>query len=141
VSADDEMVTWLRAQFDEDERVARGALRFSRDGYARGSYESWVAERKVNNATPPYYDHQVIRTERPATVHREIIRFEADLGGLVAEHIARFASPRRVLLDIRAKREMLDDIVAVPRFRREPMLKALALPYDDRPGYREEWRL
>jgi hypothetical protein len=77
-----------------------------------------------------------------------------------AEHIARW-DPARVLAEVDAKRRILDEVVedatgldmSVDLDRRtrprdevtEPYLgdvlvRLLALPYADRPGYREEWR-
>lgn len=133
----DDLVAWLRGQFDEDERVVLRVLRFSRDSYAHGSVEEWVAERRVK---PPFLDFQEVHTERPGTVQRAVVRLDSDIAGADADHIARFASPRRVLRDVHGKREMLNDVVALPRFRRDPILKLLAVPYADCPGYCDGWR-
>jgi hypothetical protein len=135
----DERIVWLRQQIVDDIRMTERVLRFSRDSYARADPEAWVAERQVNNEHPPYYDRWVVRTERPGTIQREILHLPLDLGGLNVQHIARFGSPRRLLRDLRARFEMLDDIVAVSAFRREPLLRAAAAPYVDRPGCPDEW--
>lgn len=158
-----DLVSWLRAQLDEDERVAQFVLRYSRDGYARGdAYEAWTTERKVNNAAPPYFDDQVIRTDRPGLVEHEIVRVPHLVGQFDAEHIARFASPARVLAEVEAKRRILDlhvpvdgydpngpicstcgetgnagDETAVVRWPC-PTVHALAQPYAGQPGWRSE---
>jgi hypothetical protein len=110
--ADSDLVTWLRSQLDEDERGAREA-----------------------DAGFWYMDGH-----SPA----------------VAEHIARWF-PTRVLAEVEAKRRILDryddcrvrledpdySVVEAAEQLREYedfVLPALALPYADRPGYREgEW--
>jgi len=153
----DELVTWLRAQLDADERVMQRVLRFSREGYAQGAYESWVAERKVNNLEPPYYDYQSVRTERTATRPVELVRLDLDLGGYLADHIAWFGSPARVIADVAAKRAILDryddarsraeddeypTIEALQQIREyeDFVIPNLAVAYADRPGWREAWR-
>lgn len=63
------------------------------------------------------------------------------------EHIVRH-DPSRVLAEVEAKRRILDEHEGVHTcgdrtydFREWcPTLRALALPYAGRPGYREEWR-
>jgi len=153
----DDLVTWLRAQLDEDERVMRRILRFSREGYAQGAYESWVAERKFNHVEPPYYDYQSVRTERTATRPVELVRLDLDLGGYLADHIARFGSPARVLTEVATKRAILDryddarsraedheystsEALQQIREYEDFVIPNLAMVYADRPDYKPEWR-
>ena len=72
----------------------------------------------------------------------------------MAAHVAEF-DPARVLREVEAKRRILDDYerafedrklhpgdlaLAGARLALHGVVKLLALPYSDRPGYREEWR-
>ncbi|MEV0726000.1 DUF6221 family protein [Micromonospora purpureochromogenes] len=130
----DDLVTWLRALLDEDERDARAV---EGDGV-------W---------------------DVPST---GVVQLGGvgDLDGLVmaprnvAHHMATH-DPARVLADVDAKRHILDahplegpskyvpfqycgtcqdgdGIVTAPAPC--PTQRALALPYADRPGYRDEWK-
>lgn len=125
----DDLVTWLRAQLDEDERVARAA--------EADNASPWqIEEPGANIRTADHYTvvHIEDSTPEPAT----------------AEHIARW-DPARVLAEIDAKRRIIAHIgmvvispgrEALPAEYVEQMelfLRALALPYADRPGYRSEW--
>lgn len=111
----DELVTWLRAQLEDDERVAR-------TGQADG-ISQWIALE----------DGVVINADswRIANATAEDDKRE------VAEHIARW-DPARVLAEVDAKRRILDDFSWEAGQVRAIMF--LALPYADRPGYREEWK-
>ncbi|MEV4767781.1 DUF6221 family protein [Micromonospora humida] len=109
----DDLVTWLRAQLDDDERVARKAGQRGKWWFASG-------DRSV------------------------------DLHALTA-HAKRW-DPARVLAEVDAKRSILslhrcddaggpDPICNVCLYTPTcETVKTLALPYADRPGYREEWR-
>lgn len=121
----DELVRWLGERLNEDARVAHAASGSQRDGYR------WVE-----------LDH----ADHPGAVG-------TTWGGLVAvettlhphsEHIARH-DPERVLREVEAKRRILaayentdrdGPVMDVPT----SVILLLALPYADRPGYREEWR-
>ncbi|MCZ7376532.1 DUF6221 family protein [Micromonospora sp. WMMC250] len=124
----DDLVTWLRAQLDDDERVARAVEDRSAPwdgqwvndgGGALRTYNGWVL---VHNAG------QLITR------------------GLL-DHIARH-DPARVLAEVDAKRRILDrwkdsqDNALPPEalLALDEVVKLLALPYADRPGYRDEWR-
>ncbi|MFG2372578.1 DUF6221 family protein [Streptomyces sp. NPDC048504] len=110
----DDLVQWLRAQLDEDERILREAN------------------------TSPEMVTGIPRSYAAAPV---------------ALHIGEFAGPERVLREIAAKRSMLAihrPYVPEPdqaclgcadaiMFRWCPIVRLLALPYADRPGYRPEW--
>lgn len=122
----DDLITWLRAQMDEDEEVARDA------GSGR-----WVA---VDLAfVDDSEGHQVVRDEY--------------MGAGAQAHIARHG-PARALAEVEAKRRILAEYERYASERRRamngwdpearnpsPIVRFLAaLPYADQPGYREEWR-
>ncbi|WP_406200107.1 DUF6221 family protein [Streptomyces sp. NBC_01017] len=131
----EELVQWLGEQLDEDERTARRA----------GDSFRQIGETGVIVAA------EGDRAEECAS---------ANWAG-VAEHIVRH-DPARVLREIDAKRQIL--ALHIPfRVDGDPWpgcstcswrndmedlqvqypcatLRLLALPYADRPGYREEWR-
>lgn len=92
MSGMDELVTWLRARLDDDERVARAATYWG----------------------------------------------DLPLGHLASDleaHLIHWMPPR-VLAEVEAKRRILDAYEDETGY----LLRLLALPYADRPGYREEWR-
>ncbi|MFD7996860.1 DUF6221 family protein [Streptomyces mexicanus] len=123
----DDLVQWLRAQLDEDERVARLALDQTGD--------NWRAYYKQIIAANPRFG------EDPADANTSE----------VADHIARH-DPTRVLAEVEAKRQVIEQYESIgnpppseigPDLVRAELgrvLRLLALPYADRPGYREEWR-
>lgn len=120
----DDLVAWLRAQLDEDERVAKAAdsgrwlpegkgisFEFYADEFPDG--EAWaylVADTKANQW-----------------------------------HITNWA-PARVLAEVEAKREILESAAVLDDwdggnpYMAARIIRALALPYADRDGYRAEWR-
>lgn len=111
----DDLVTWLRAQLDEDERVARDALH--RQTTSRRMIRGEMVEVKI---------------------------------GTPREWLLSAWPPERVLREVEAKRLLLREVISVvrnmdtDRIGDEPeapvLLRLLALPYADRPGYRDEWR-
>jgi hypothetical protein len=120
-------VAWLRAQLDEDERVARGA-----------DAGRWLPEDK--GITFEYRADDFHEGEAQA-------RLVAD-SRANQEHIAEWG-PARVLREVESKRRLLDYLVDLENKALdgnwwnldtvEP-LRLLALPFADRPGYREDWR-
>ena len=124
-----DLVEWLRAQLDEDERIARAAVD-ELDGPELGS--DWR------------YDGQYVETARERTMvavgSQDLM--EPGVGRHVAEH-----DPARVLREINAKRRtlvrceeaMLSASPMLVHFAKQTAWE-MALPYADRPGYREEWR-
>lgn len=110
----DELVVWLRAQLDEDERIARAATQ-----------GEWVWSREF--VTPPGYHHRTVGPLEPGD----------------AAYIAAW-DPARVLREIEAKRRIVDRYAWLREHGDTGgtawVLPLLALPYADRPGYREEWR-
>lgn len=156
----DDLVQWLGEQLDEDERIARAASwcdeaaswRTEPSPFgARHAGQRWYVEDAMDDGVISHVD--------PAA---------SDDEG-VARHIARH-DPARVLREIDAKRRLVEDLLSDPhvevddpfyscavvaradvkRFggvcdcgrddRLLQRLRLLALPYADRPGFREEWR-
>lgn len=145
-----ELVAWLRSILDEEERIARrveGRWTAVSGGYGpEVRVDGDVAwQREVNV--------QVWQCDDEDDGCPDAAR------GWMAEanHIA-LHDPTRVLADVRVKRRILDryetalDAVDVSagtvlagaaKLRHgayEVVLKLLAEPYQDRPGFREEWR-
>ena len=125
-----DLVQWLREQLDEDERIARAVEDRSApwDG-------QWVADgddaARTFNGHVLFYGHGD-RSLKPGLVAH------------VVEH-----DPARVLREIEAKRQLVtlhsegSSELFCSNCEHEPpcpTLRLLALPYADRPGYREEWR-
>jgi len=138
----DDLITWLRAQLDEDEAVANSATSgpwsnddpLACDGVFAKAIDNFVV------------DCDYVRMG-PFAVHN-------------ATHIARH-DPARVLAEVEAKRRILDLHHGDWPYDPEdgpgdyswteqcqgcykpapcPTVCLLALPYADRPGYQEEWR-
>lgn len=139
----DDLTQWLNEQLDEDERIARAASHVLRNG-AHWSLDEWHGREQP---------HSLIAqgtAEQPVALGH----FTADpVPTEQALHIAAH-DPARVLREVEAKRRLLDihrPYVAEPgqaclgcaggiEFERCPVVRLLALPYADRPGYRDEWR-
>ncbi|RAN92647.1 hypothetical protein GAR05_06139 [Micromonospora saelicesensis] len=140
----DDLVTWLCAQLDEDERAAKAAT----------SAPWWHNPGKV------WLDPEAFEQFDRAKGEEFVGYGESPLSGCVAatgpashaqsmadaEHIARH-DPARVLAEVDAKRRILDLMMpgrpvypgAYGQAYRD-VLRLLALPYADRPGYRDEWK-
>lgn len=118
----DELITWLRKQLDEDERVAREAG----DDCMRWRFEG--PERILVD------DYRTLA----------VAPYEGDLHE--AEHISRW-DPARGCAEVEAKRQMLDflDPTDAPegegKYVAERAIVLLAQPYAGQPGWREEWRI
>lgn len=130
---DEALITWLRVQLDEDEAAARAVPEPKWSRYEEGGDDGWAIESE-----PPGVDFIV--GDGPAAAH-------------VALH-----DPARVLREVAAKRQILDDVVPQinamddkiedewgtggegPHEETWLLLRLLALSFADRPGYREEWR-
>jgi hypothetical protein len=124
----DDLVTWLRAQLDEDERVANTAtsgpwkadVPMAKDGVFATSIQDWVADCDYHRMGP-------------FAVHN-------------AAHIARH-DPARTLAEVAARRTIIDrtersgniKLAWVEYEVLAGVIRDLALPYVDQPGYREEW--
>ena len=135
----DDLVTWLRAQLAEDERVAQAA---SVDD------PSWFISTLVDDSGVEFFaeigDRPIGIKVGPNDDDEPLRRAEAD-------HIV-LNDPTFRLADIEAKRQILDlcdleftdtgawigiDESSETKWR---VLQALALPYAESDGYREEWR-
>ncbi|KAB7850162.1 DUF6221 family protein [Streptomyces mobaraensis] len=122
-----DLVAFLRVRLDEDERAARAALGapwIRREGVAG-----------VHSDSTDDYPHGA-----PIADCRRI-QAEYEDRVAVAEHIVRH-QPARVLAEVAAKRQMIDDTWGGPDQEDVWLhhVRLLALPYADHPDYREEWR-
>ncbi|MEU9789094.1 DUF6221 family protein [Streptomyces sparsogenes] len=140
----DDLVAFLRARLDEDERIAR-AVRVPHDWHQGPGDDDpeWVGDEMVLMWPPEFHTpYEQDKHWRGLTVE----------GPELAAHIAAH-DPARVLRDIDARRSIVEDLAEALRWgeRKGPdyqdgmeacerTLKRLALPYADRPGYRAEWR-
>ncbi|MFM9629397.1 DUF6221 family protein [Streptomyces galilaeus] len=150
----DDLVQWLRAQLDEDERIAREAT--------PGPWE-WLTE--TGESWQPrlggwldYSGEYLAAPGDGATLFGPGMTPHAD-AVFIAAH-----DPARVLREIEAKRQLLteilryeakidgewgcchdpDEIATGQCAETQPQditaLRLLALPFADRPGYQESWR-
>lgn len=152
------LVTWLRAQMDEDERVAREASRRDADGFTpTGEHWHWVEpERDQVLTLDPMLDEYLNDGGRAAlrsveeyptrssyTLPHFVVSYAEEQRTIDAMHIARW-DPARVLAEVEAKRELIDELIAYMEGDYAPWnegyLKLMALPYVDRDGFRDEWR-
>jgi hypothetical protein len=126
----DELITWLRAQLDDDERVARRA------GW---NHPEWTYDREMFTVAS---DAWVIAARKD--------RSGSPINDVDGEHIARW-DPARVLAEVDAKRRILDmwadaQSAEFPDYwggyatALDDVVRQLALPCADRPGFRAEWR-
>ena len=114
-----------------------------------GGYEGW----RVNLATVEEWPSRITPTSAPSMMRRTYAGTIEEMDPSAAGHIVRW-DPARVLAEIDAKRRILAECERMLlRDRLRPgdywdgcrdalrsTVIALALPYADRPGYREEWR-
>lgn len=133
----DELVRWLGEQLDEDEQIARAT-------------DQTLGQRNLRWSVKPV-DEAFFRVV--AAGHYVVGTGEFNPED--AHHIAKW-DPARVLREIDAKRQALAHYLRVREraVRHETydepydlaegavfvQIKYTALPYADRPGYREEWR-
>jgi hypothetical protein len=62
------------------------------------------------------------------------------VGGPAAEAFWDHFTSHRMLDEVRAKRQILDHLPLMASITAGYVLPLLAMPYADRPGFREEWR-
>lgn len=143
----DELVTWLREQIAQVRQIAK-------DGIVRKSHgDEWgVGEGRILSwSNRDEQDTEVIGGGKP------IVQCNYEYGGpMIAAHIAEH-DPRAVLAQCDAHEAILNGYAklvaddAATRYGdpdarsafcayEEVVLPALALAYQHRPGYREEWR-
>jgi hypothetical protein len=138
VTAVDDLLQFLMACLANEETIAKAAC--------HGGDGQWRLE------DPNRRPGRVVDGAGDVVVHDE-----GSPSDKQAWHITRH-DPARVLREIDAKRRILSEIVpemnrmddqleaefgtpSVPEpYESEQLLRLLALPYADRPGYREEWR-
>ncbi|MFD7061332.1 DUF6221 family protein [Streptomyces sp. NPDC059906] len=121
----DDLWRWLGGQLEEDERIAKAAIReLAGPDAARWRYDG----RHVETVSGP--------TEVAAGARTV-------LGPGVGEYIAH-NDPARLLEELTAKHKLLGWVHRVVRpespASADRGVRLLALSYADRPGYREEWR-
>lgn len=132
----DDLVTWLRAQLDEDERVARSA-----------TSAPWTAKRADRSVYAQ--ETSVVMGGHDGGWYVVPCDMESGEGAESgdAQHIARW-DPARVLAEVEAKRRILglwSDGADFPDFSggyqaaAEDAISAMAQPYAGREGWREEW--
>lgn len=118
------LVDFLRARLDEDEAVAKAAV--------REEYRHW------EGSGPDRYD------EGRVYANGEVIVWdEGTPSGECALHIARH-DPARVLADVQAKREIISWVTLYvrnlpPGVRADGIIRRLAVVYADHPDYQPEW--
>ncbi len=136
-----DLVLWLRAQLDEDQRIAEAAEPgpWRVDGYK--VYASHPVDKVVSSSESANH----IAGHDPNRVLREIDAKRALLAEYITtiEHMGKIAE---TLSRLRGKdqnplvSEMEWSSAIHKRDALHGVLRLLALPYTDRPGYREEWR-
>jgi hypothetical protein len=125
----DELVTWLRAQLDEDERL----IAEHPDGEDGGS---WIEDSGIGAGVETDYPSLAyLRIEKKRALAEvaakrgligQVLNYEAKIDGEwgcchSAEQIGQGLCPDSIARDT-------------------PAFRLLALPYAGRPGYRDEWR-
>ncbi|MFD8970518.1 DUF6221 family protein [Streptomyces sp. NPDC059568] len=154
-----QFVNWLRARFDEDEQAARAAMwddasatwtaRPPQADYERYTVVDYCDDGVVavtpENADADGVGRHVARHD-PARVLAEVEgkrRIVDIYANALEERVALRARMREVIRSDsdefgRLHRQESELIETAERMA--PVVRLLALPYADRPGYREEWR-
>ncbi len=142
-AADEILVDFLRARLDEDEAVAKAA---ADDGGA-----PWALSDYVDRVGDTAQDVVTLRDAQGETLAAN--NNYGDLGDDEIRHIARW-DPARVLAEIDAKRQIVDEYAAIDvdanRLNDAAMhltwtllgnvVRELAVPYASHTDYRPEWR-
>ncbi|WP_405634438.1 DUF6221 family protein [Streptomyces sp. NBC_00056] len=148
----DDLVQWLGAQLDEDERLARAATLGPWVQSGIGDY-GWTVDFgrpgagvETADTEQGLADADFIAAHNPARVLREIDAKRRILAPYAA------ALEQRQVIRARMRRVIDSDPDEFGRLHRKenrlidvaeslaPVVALLALPFADRPGYREEWR-
>ena len=133
-----DLASWLLEQIAADEQVAREAAAGS-SGVRQPSWgPEWTLEEDDD---PGYSGTWGIHSDAGTVISAgEVMRPEG-------RHIARW-DPARVLAECDAKRQAVIRCQVIedrrwlgPHGHGEGILKVMALPYADRPGYLEDWKL
>ncbi|WP_086765383.1 DUF6221 family protein [Streptomyces bobili] len=148
----DELVVWLGVQLDEDERMARAATLGPWVQSGIGEY-GWTVDFgrpgagvETADSEQGLADADFIAAHNPARVLREIDSKRQILGLFASALGERQALRTRMREAIgadsgefsRLHRQESELIETAERLR--PVARLLALPYADRPGYRDDWR-
>lgn len=146
-TSEPDLASWLLEQIAEDERLAQESIDM------RGGSGEWsIAEERRVRWGDPSPNPEILAGGKP------IAEFNNEYGGpFHAWHAERW-DPVRVLAECDAKRQIIDEHtvyqpppdVAPPVANTDcpncdmatpcPTSRLLALPFADRPGYRQEWR-
>lgn len=145
----DELVQWLRVQLDADDRLARQAC--GDDGWVVGeralcgccvdirSGKGALVCTLDDRDAPHIAEWDPARVLREADAKRQVLG-RYDKAGQAVEEL----SARRNLLHARGEDVLMVELglesAIHGRDALAGVLRLLALPYADRPGYREEWR-
>ena len=89
---------------------------------------------------------RITEDERTADLHERLLA--PQLGRLPQEMLDSLVPPARLRADCEAKRRIVEheqhrpekDFRAIIPPADTPVLRLMALPYDDHPDYRDEWR-
>lgn len=136
----DDLIGWLRAQLDEDERVAREA---NPAPWRRITDKHWLDPNTIFGGS---YMGDQEKLRNVASLEISWVK-EGN-----AEHITRW-DPARVLAEVEAKRDLLGHVEGLILYATSPnyahggieawanrAICLLAQPYAERPGWQEEWR-
>ena len=115
----DDLARWLGAQLDEDERIAQGA-----------DPGPW------KNNSLGRHDQSVIKLGPPTSA--SLIQFDGSRAAANGAHVARH-DPARVLREIDAKRQLLDDFTVTARIRDEAAMRIKAAGDHPDPKDLETW--
>lgn len=152
----DDLMTWLRTQLDDTERIANAAASCTRTG---GDHPVWI------QGEPDYIDGEgdviVPQIDAPGVVNDagDTVVYGEGREPELDTHIA-LHDPDAVLREVKATRLVLElhdqggqRWVGFPRADRQenycvhdqltapcPTVRLLALPYAERAGYRDEWK-
>ena len=133
------LIAFLRARLDEDERIARAPT---------PGHEIWAATETESVAGPAVYDDQWRLVSGPMYDHNNPLSNRDGATGpayinddALMEHIARH-DPARVLREVEAKRRIVAMYERGMGYDQAltDSLRLLALPYADHPDCRAEWR-
>jgi len=142
-----ELVKWLRAQLDEDERIARARRGVFPSPGVDDDGAVWLHVRPGGNAV-------IVRYGDPVAGYDDMAKLrdwaDAEHGWTQERVLREIDAKRRIIelhepydLDARDRSgSMIGCAECVHDDKTYPCttLRLLALPYAGRPGYREEWR-
>jgi len=130
----DELVQWLREQLDVDERDAKERRGIFPSPGVNDDGSVCLHVRPGGNMAITWYRHPAEGWDDMAKLRN----WANTEHGWTQERVLReIDAKRRILDDAECLFHSLIDGVLLPA---QTILRSLALPYADRPGYREEWR-